>query len=203
MDTAAEKLTYWRAFGDRRFTKNDLWRTFGSGSWPTPDFLASLGLEQFDWIEPAPGPRGGAGWKMTAAAAAQMRKKEEKQTARQASVAEIAARVAVAVGAVRVEPSYQKNKKDQIIWWYWPPIAIEGRNVDGRRRAPSDAFTLSFPSGSEFDAVQREVDDAVRHVMQLAIEQREVLVKQIDVLTELTRSIESESACSTAESMKQ
>lgn len=62
---------FFQHFGRDRFTKADLWSAFGHNSgpgFPTDDFMAMLALDARDYIEKAPGPRGGEGWRLTAQA---------------------------------------------------------------------------------------------------------------------------------------
>lgn len=189
MAVTAEKLKYWGAFGETRFTKSDLWRQFGDNmfpGFPTPEFMARLHLDDLDWIEDAPGPRGGEGWKLVETVVAELKKHEQKKAAQEASANEVMERVVVAFGSMRVQLSYQQNRKDRIVWNYYPTVAIEGRDLDGQVRGPNDCFSVSLPANSKLDRVQREVDAAISYVSELASAQKARLVKQIEVLVELT-----------------
>lgn len=68
---AITRKDFWQHFGQDRFTKADLWKAFGYNDhpgFPTDDFIARLDLEARPYIEPAAGPRGGHGWRLTAQA---------------------------------------------------------------------------------------------------------------------------------------
>ncbi len=56
-----------RLFGGGRFTIRDLWREWvGRARGPTRDFVAEMETElaRLAFVEPAPGPRGGQGWRV-------------------------------------------------------------------------------------------------------------------------------------------
>lgn len=72
---------FFQHFGRDRFTKADLWSAFGHNSgpgFPTDDFMAMLALDARDYIEQAPGPRGGEGWRLTSQAVSDCTASERK-----------------------------------------------------------------------------------------------------------------------------
>lgn len=188
MSVNLNQLEFWRAFGDKRFTKADLWRAFGrneSSVFPTPEFVARFHLNDCDWIDEAPGPRGGEGWKINDSVVAEIAKQEQKKARRRAASEDVLKQVVVVLGSLRMEPGFTHNQKDRLVWSFFPAVAIEGRNLHGEVRQSDMPFSLSLPANSRLDVVQGEVDLAISHVRELAAAQKARLVKQIKVLDDL------------------
>lgn len=72
-------------FGAERFTVRDLWRKFHRRSFfPTEEFIEEWkrDLARLSFIEPAPGPRGGEGWRVSPAVVESLRREHEAAAAK-------------------------------------------------------------------------------------------------------------------------
>jgi hypothetical protein len=175
-----EKLRdYWSIFRDARFTPADLWRWFrgayyhagGQDSWPRDDFLHWLALDRKSWIESAPGPRGGQGWRI-AADAVEVCLAEEAfiERTRKEALGAISV-VSVRIGFLDVEQRLAHPRFWEIVWCFEPPIPIQGPNVNGVPRHNTTApFSFRVPSTVSQSDLQKQVVCAQEHVSGLIVE---------------------------------
>lgn len=169
---------FWKAFGDKRFTKADLWRAFGNNhfpGFPTPEWLTRIGVGRVAWIEEAPGPRGGQGWKLSADTVTAMTVAEAKACTRATRLADLLGSVTPRLGQCRIHDG-------RINWSFLPPVPLPGRHPDGRRRTAAAAFSLTWPATSTFDAIQLGLDRAAAHVADLAGRERERCISRLCLL---------------------
>lgn len=169
---------FWKAFGGKRFTKADLWRAFGNNhfpGFPTPEWLTRIGIGQTRWIEEAPGPRGGQGWRLTEVTVAAMTIIDAKACAKATRLAALLESVIPRLGQCHIHDG-------KIGWSFLPPVPVPGRHPDGRRRAATAAFSLAWPATATPDAIQLGLDHAAAHVADMAGRERERCISRLRLL---------------------
>src|SRR5690554_14050 len=185
---------YWGIFGDARFTPADLWRWFrgayyhagGQDGWPRDDFLEWLALNRKSWIESAPGPRGGQGWRISADAVDVCRAEEVFiEHTREEALAAISG-VSVRFGRLGIGQRLSHPRFWEIVLCFEPPIPIEGLNIDGVARHNATApFSFRAFSNVSLCELQEQVDYAETHVSELvakAIEYHNNCIHQLNGL---------------------
>ena len=173
---------YWKAFGKKRFTKADLWQAFGHNQFPgfpTPEWLVKLGIEQMEWIEAAPGPRGGQGWRLTTAAVVSLQIADAKANAKEERLQALLNAVTPRLGNCHISDGKLK-------WSYFPPVPLLGSQLGGRRRnSATEMFILTWPSTSRPTSVQAALDRAAVHIATLAERKRKQCLAELEKLDSL------------------
>lgn len=170
---------YWELFRDDRFAPADLWRWFrgayyhagGQDGWPREDFLQWLALDDKPWLEPAPGPRGGQGWRI-AQDAVQVCLAEEAyiERTREEALTAISG-VSVRIGLLDVEQRLAHPRFWEIVWCFEPPVPLKGPNVDGAARHDAVAsFSFRALSTVGQSDLKEQVVCAEAHVSELVAE---------------------------------
>lgn len=195
-----EKLRdYWGIFRDARFTPADLWRWFrgayyhagGQDSWPRDDFLHWLALDRKSWIEPAPGPRGGQGWRIAADAVDVCLAEEAFIERTRKEAFEAISVVSVRIGFLDVEQRLAHPRFWEIVWCFEPPIPIQGSNVNGVPRHNTTApFSFRVPSTVGQSDLQKQVVCAQEHVSGLIVEEIDNHKQCIHQLSGLLNNVE-------------
>lgn len=178
----------WGRFGERRFTTSDLWSAFGYGEspgFPTPEWLAKLGIEHASWAEPAPGPRGGKGWRLTAEAIVAAQAAKAKRTAKADRLKALLAEVVPPIGECRI------SWAGRFEWSYRPEMDIPGNQPDGRRRHSRDEFCLSWPSTAKAKVIRGDLDRATAHIVSLAALERARRQAEIETLDRLIADLDA------------
>lgn len=163
---------FWRAFGEKRFTKADLWRSFGHNQFPgfaTPEWLGEIGVGYVSWIVPAPGPRGGEGWRLSDEKVEALKAADGRASAAHAKGNALLAAITPRVGTCHIVGN-------SIEWTYLPHFAIHSR-----------IYHRKWSSNAKASKVQRDLDDVAKQVALDALRVRDrylAEIKKLDVLIE-------------------
>ena len=115
---------FWGWFGTERFTRQDLWRRFegqyrhagGQEPWPKDDFLGWLKLSEHKWIVPAPGPRGGEGWRLSDDLVEAFQAERQRSGELYGRAKATIERIQVGVGILHLEEDIYKPATWNIVW---------------------------------------------------------------------------------------
>lgn len=164
---------FWKVFGDKRFTKVDLWGAFGHQAhpgFPTAEWLTRIGIGKVPWLETDPGPRGGDGYRINANAIRLMQAKDAKRRDREVRLLVICEAVKVPFGRLYVEAGKLK-------WTYYPNSGLGIRLSSG--------IAMTWNEKVSAAKVQEDVNWKVSHVAKLAREsvlRKRSEIEQLDVL---------------------
>ncbi|WP_145840225.1 hypothetical protein [Marinobacter sp. P4B1] len=189
---------YWGWFGTERFTRQDLWRRFegqyrnagGQEPWPKNDFLGWLKLSEHKWILPAPGPRGGEGWRLSddLVEAFQTERKQSRELCCLAK--NTIEHTQVGIGMLELDKDLYRPAKWNIVWSFKPPVPIPGPDVDGKpRNDPSWVFVFSVTADIEPEKLQSQVDGAASHLKLLLEKERCRVASTLEELDTLAAQI--------------
>ena len=190
---------YWGWFGADRFTRQDLWRRFegqyrhagGQDPWPRDDFIQWLKLAEHRWIIPAPGPRGGEGWRLSEDLVEAFRVEMQACSQIQARAKEHIDRINLSMGKLEVVRDFSNVAGWKIIRSFKPPVPIAGHDVDGKSRPdPTDVFVFSVSAETKSDILRERVKEAERHIKRLIAQERCRVTGALEALDILAAQIE-------------
>lgn len=185
---------FWGWFGTERFTRQDLWRRFkgqyrhagGQELWPKDDFLGWLKLSEHKWIIPAPGPRGGEGWRLSDDLVEAFQAESKRSCELRGQAKNTIEHIQVRIGTLELAKDLYKPAAWNIVWSFKPPLPVPGPDVDGKsRHDPNWAFVFSVTADIEPSNMQSQVDDAARHLKLLLERERcrvVAILEEIDTL---------------------
>lgn len=191
MRLTKEMRKYWEWFGRKRFTRRDLWRMLagryqnegGADPWPNDDFMKWLDIPSKKWICPAPGPRGGEGWRI-ADKVADLAESEELRKEKIVNDAEQTVKQAkLRIGELELL-LIDRNPSDwKIMWHYKPPVALPGHDVDGRWRSdPCSEFTFFVPIRINISALNEQIERAEAHIQRMISERMRNISDELTML---------------------
>lgn len=170
---------FWKAFGDKRFTKAELWRVFGHRAFPgfaTPEWLANLGVGKVSWLEVAPGPRGGEGFRIAASAVDAMKAKDAKNAEQEDQFQRVCSAVKLPFGRLYIDAGKLK-------WNYYPGTHLGIRLGSG--------INMSWSAKVTPAKVQEDMNWQAGRVAKLATESVSCKRKEIERIEALLREIAS------------
>lgn len=184
---------YWAAFRSDRFDKKALWQFFqgqyihagGQDPFPREDFVNWAGVNRYSWIEAAPGPRGGEGWRLTPQCIALLESEETARSERYESACQLISSSVVKYGSLEIfEQTYGRG--DYVIHWIFkPPVPVPGPDIGGRQRHEGDPFVSSVPWDITDQHLAQMLAGWFRHVEELMISHEERLRTEAERLAAL------------------
>jgi len=188
---------YWEAFGPDRFDRKALWRFFqgqyvhsgGRDAFPNEDFVQWAGVHRFPWIEDAPGPRGGEGWRLSSNVVALFKAEQRQRHDRYRVACDLVDAVDVRHGSLEVfERTYGRG--DYVIHWiFQPPVSVPGPDVGGRQRKHNDPFVGAVPYSTSPEDFAQRVEKWCTHVEGLMVAQEKRLRADAERLAALVSTI--------------
>ncbi|MDY6929529.1 MAG: hypothetical protein SWN10_20805 [Pseudomonadota bacterium] len=189
---------FWGWFGTERFTRQDLWRRFegqyrhagGQEPWPKDDFLGWLKLSEHKWIVPAPGPRGGEGWRLSDDLVEAFQAERQRSGELYGRAKATIERIQVGVGILHLEEDIYKPATWNIVWSFKPPMPVPGPDVDGKsRHDPKGAFVFRVTADTDPQKLQAQVSNAESYVKLLIVEERCRVATTLEELDTLAAQI--------------
>ncbi|WP_194726479.1 hypothetical protein [Noviherbaspirillum malthae] len=176
----------WGTFGANRFTLNELWSVVeGRRTWPgfpTPEWKEHMlkVLKECPLVEPAPGPRGGAGWRLKPDEATRRTSAEKRRDDMMERSLAFIKTMPFKYGRIQIDPYGKRGA--EIIWSFSAPTEFSEYLARGFRERATVAAVLKSPA--KFQAAIAEHERVIEHNLKRVLANLEQRRREIERLIE-------------------